>query len=176
MKKEKIFYKIFVLCIILVLVITLQSMAKVDPHGIFLDEKGHPRNANISQLDWTFLNIKIEMIMEHPDFFPRIDINYDQKGVYGEMMEEYVSLQTRGKIVINICDTRKFYASIETNPELLNQLDILRFLLKMKLFGITNDFDNDVVIYVIPSEGLRDGGMLAYFYKGEFVILKDLSK
>ncbi|GAH85041.1 unnamed protein product, partial [marine sediment metagenome] len=29
-------------------------------------------------------------------------------------------------------------------------------------------------IYLISKEGLEKGGLLGFFYKGEFVILKDL--
>ena len=76
-------------------------------------------------------------------------------------------------LYIYIRDTRGFYASIATKSELLEYLNGLWVNLEINLFGITNNFDNDVVIYIIPKEGLEKGSLLGYFYQGKFVILKD---
>lgn len=174
MKKKNIFLGMFILCIIIISIVPIQSRATIDPIGIYLDKEGKPIVDEISGLEWHFLNIKVDMIMNTPNF-PGLDIVYDQIGIHGEGMEKYVSLQTRRKIVVTIRDTREFYASIATKSELLEYFNGLWVQLALNLLAITNDFDNDVVIYVIPKEGLIKGGLLAYFYKGEFVILKDFS-
>ncbi len=172
MKKKNIFWGIFILCLTIIFIAPIQSRATVDPIGIYLDEKGEPSVGEISRLDWSFLNIRVNLIMANPEL-PGVSISYDKIGFHGEQMEKYVSLQTRGKIVIDIRDTRGFYASIATKSELLEYLNGMWLSLEINLFGITNDFDNDVVIYIIPREGLLKGGLLGYFYQGKFVILKD---
>lgn len=170
--KKNIFWGIFILCLTIIFITPIQSRATVDPIGIYLDEKGEPSVGRISRLDWSFLNIRVDLIMANPEL-PGVNISYDKVGFHGEQMEKYVSLQTRGKIVIYIRDTREFYASIATKSELLEYLNGMWVSLEISLFGITNDFDNDVVIYIIPREGLQEGGLLGYFYQGKFVILKD---
>ena len=170
--KKNIFWGIFILSLTIIFIAPIQSRATVDPMGIYLDEKGEPSVGEISRLDWSFLNIMVGIIMQNPEF-PGVSISYDKIGIHGEQMEKYVSLQTRRKIVIYIRDTRGFYASITTKSELLEYLNGLWANLTINLFGITNNFDNDVVIYIIPREGLEKGSLLGYFYQGKFVILKD---
>lgn len=172
MKKKNIFWGIFILCLTIIFITPIQSRATIDPMGIYLDEKGEPSVGEISRLDWSFLNIMVSLIMQNPEL-PGVSISYDKIGIHGEQMEKYVSLQTRRKIVIYIRDTRGFYASIATKSELLEYLNGLWASLTINLFGITNNFDNDVVIYIIPREGLEKGSLLGYFYQGKFVILKD---
>ena len=172
MKKKNIFWGIFILCLTIIFITPIQSRATIDPMGIYLDEKGEPSVGEISRLDWSFLNIMVSLIMQNPEL-PGVSISYDKIGIHGEQMERYVSLQTRRKIVIYIRDTRGFYASIATKSELLEYLNGLWASLTINLFGITNNFDNDVVIYIIPREGLEKGSLLGYFYQGKFVILKD---
>lgn len=172
MKKKNIFWGIFILCLTIIFITPIQSRATIDPMGIYLDEKGEPSVGEISRLDWSFLNIMVSLIMQNPEL-PGVSISYDKIGIHGEQMEKYVSLQTSRKIVIYIRDTRGFYASIATKSELLEYLNGLWVNLAINLFGITNNFDNDVVIYIIPREGLEKGSLLGYFYQGKFVILKD---
>ena len=172
MKKKNIFWGIFILCLTIIFIAPIQSRATVDPIGIYLDEKGEPSVGEISRLDWTFLNLRVDLMMSTPEF-PGVSISYDKIGFHGEQMEKYVSLQTRRKIVVYIRDTRGFYASIATKSELLEYLNGFWAHLEISLFGITNNFDNDVVIYIIPREGLEKGSLLGYFYQGKFVILKD---
>lgn len=172
MKKKNIFWEIFILCII-ILIAPMQSSTKIDPANIFFDEKGDLYDSRISALDLQFLEIRVDIIMANPNF-PGINFNYDKIGIWGESYEKYVSLQTRGKIVIHVRDTREFYSSLTTKSEFLEYFYGLTLSLEFSLFGITNDFNNDVVIYLIPKEGLEKDGLLGYFYKGEYVILKDL--
>ena len=175
MKKKNIFFGIFLLCIVVVLIAPLQGRATIDPRGIYLDEEGNPRDRKISALEWRFLQIQIDMIMNFPAFYPGIEMEYDQTGQHGESMKEYVNLGTQRKIVIHIRDAREILASARTKSKLLEYLMGIRYLIDMGLTGITDNFDFDVIIYVIPREGLTEGGLLAYFYLGEFVILKDFS-
>ena len=156
MKKKNIFWVIFILCLTIIFITPIQSRATIDPMGIYLDEKGEPSVGEISRLDWSFLNIMVSLIMQNPEL-PGVSISYDKIGIHGEQMEKYVSLQTSRKIVIYIRDTRGFYASIATKSELLEYLNGFRAHLEISLFGITNNFDNDVVIYIIPREGLEKG-------------------
>lgn len=172
MKKKNIFWGIFILCII-ILIAPMQSSAKIDPLNIFFNEKGELYDARISALDMQFLEIRVDIIMANPNF-PGINFSYDKIGTWGETYEKYFSLQTRGKIVIFARDTREFYSSFTTKSEFLRYFYGLTLSLEISLFGITNDFNNDVVLYLIPKEGLEKGGLLGYFYKGEHVILKDL--
>jgi len=172
MKKKNIFLGIFILCII-ILITSMQSSAKIDPANIFFNEKGDLYNTRISALDLQFLKIRVDIIMANPNF-PGINFDYDKIGIWGESYEEYVSLQTRRKIVITVRDTREFYSSFTSKSDFLGYFYGLTLSLEHSLYGITNDFNNDVVLYLIPKEGLIEGGLLGYFYKGEHVVLKDL--
>ena len=172
MKKKNIFWGIFILCII-ILISPMQSSAKIDPLNIYFNEKGELYDTRISALDLQFLEIRVDIIMSNPNFLG-INFSYDEIGIWGESYEEYVSLQTRGKIVICVFDTREFYSSSTTKSEFLGYFYGLTLSLEHYLFGITNDFNNDVVLYLIPKERLIKGGLLGYFYKGEHVVLKDL--
>jgi len=167
MKKKNIFWRIFILCII-ILIAPMQSSAKIDPMNIFFDEKGELYDTRISALDMRFLEIRVDIIMSNPNF-PGINFSYDKIGIWGESYEEYVSLQTRGKIVICAIDTREFYSSFTTKSEFLEYFYRLTLSLKSHLVCITNDFDNDVVLYLIPKERLKKGGLLGYFYKGNML-------
>jgi len=175
MKKEKYIYGLFVLCFIIGLIIPIQSMAKVDPSGVYLDAKGNKTDMpRIAKIDWHFLQLKIKMIMEKPSSYPEIQLYYDKIGIWGEVFENSVSLHTRGKIVIFICDTREIFSSpTATKPKTLKYINDLKKFLDPELIGLTDDFDNDVVIYITSKYGIGEKHLLAYFYKGEFVILKD---
>jgi len=140
---------------------------------IWFNEKGKLRNATVSALDFHFLEIRVEMIMSDPDNYLDVDFDYDDVGLMGEWFEEFVRLYTRGKIVITARDTRERFSSYTLKSEFLNYFKSLTFYFEFKLIGVTNDFNNDVVVYLIPREGFREG-LLGYFYKGEHVIIKDL--
>lgn len=159
-------------------VVPMKTRAKIDPMGMYLDNEGNAYLDRISRLDWTFLNIQMDIIMTYPNSFQKINIDYDQTGFYENfLMKDYAKVKTKGKIVISIHDEREYFSSIKTKSELLDYLYDYKNLLKTRLnVRITNNFDKDVVIYVIPKEGLEKDGLLGYFYNGEFIILKDLPK
>ena len=78
------------------------------------------------------------------------------------------------KIIFVLSRFKNELVTVSAMIEFLEYFNGLWVLLEISLFGITNDFNNDVVLYLIPKEGLIEGGLLGYFYKGEFVVLKDL--
>lgn len=173
MKKKNIFWGIFILCII-ILIAPMQSSAKIDPLNIYFNEKGELYDTRISALNLRFLEIRVGMMMDDPDNYLYVTFSYDKIGIWGEQYEDFVRLYTRRKIVVIAIDTRERFSSYTLKSEFLNYFDAFTNYLKASLITVTNDFNNDVVIYLIPKERLSKGGLLGYFYKGEHVVLKDL--
>lgn len=148
-------------------------LGRAEIDQLWFTEKGELSDATVSALDFHFLEIRVQMIMGDPDNYLDVDFAYDEIGRRGEWFEEFVRLYTRGKIVITVRDSRARFSSYTLKSEFLNYFKALTFYLNMHLIGVTNDFNNDVVVYLIPRVGTTEG-LLGYFYKGEHVIIKDL--
>lgn len=157
--------------------IQMTSMAKIDPIGMYFDSEGNLRDARISELEIRFMQIRIDWVMKNIDTTPYVRFTYDEGGYLGDSLEEEtnVSLNTKEKIVVVVRDNKEFFSSFTTKSEFLKYFYGLTFHLFMDLYGITNDFDNDVVVYIIPKGGLKEENLLGYFYKGEHIINKKFS-
>lgn len=169
--KKRILLLVILLVVAVIFLTPMLGGAEINQ--LWFTEKGKLRNATVSALDFRFLEIRVQMIMGDPDNYIDVDFAYDEIGNMGEWFEEFVRLYTRGKIVITVRDSRERFSSYTLKLEFLNYFKALTFYLNMRLLGVTNDFNNDVVVYLIPREGIREG-LLGYFYKGEHVIVKDL--
>ena len=165
---------LLVILLIVAIIFLTPMLGGAEINQLWFTEKGELRAATVSALDFHFLKIKVEIIMGNPDDYLGVDFAYDEIGNMGEWFEEFVRLYTRGKIVIIVRDSRERFSSYALKSEFLNYFDALTVFFKIKLLGVTNDFNNDIVVYLIPKEGTKEGGLLGYFYEGEHVIIKDL--
>lgn len=170
--KKRIILLVILVVVAVIFLTPMLGGAEIDQ--LWFTEEGKLWNATVSALDFHFLEIRVQMIMGDPDNYLDVDFAYDEIGNMGEWFEEFVRLYTRGKIVIIARDTRARFSSYTLKSEFLNYFGALTDYFKLHLLGVTNDFNNDVVVYLIPREGTKIGGLLGYFYKGEHVIIKDL--
>ena len=139
----------------------------------FTDE-GKLRRATISALELRLLEFKVEIIMHLPDEYLAVDLEYGEYGAAGksyERMYSGVKLDTRGKIVADVTDTRGWFSSITSEAEFLQKFKkVVGWFTSGLRFRFTNDPDNDVVVFLIPKEGTKERGLLGYFYEGEYVV------
>ena len=169
--KKRILLLVILLVVAIIFLAPMLGGAEIAQ--FWFTEEGKLSNATVSALDFRFLEIRVQMIMGDPDNYLDVNFAYDEIGNMGEWFEEFVRLYTRGKIVITVKDSRERFSSYILKSEFLNYFKNLTFYFKIDLLGVTNDFNNDVVVYLIPRGGFREG-LLGYFYKGEHVIIKDL--
>jgi len=116
----------------------------------------------VSLMDISLLTARIDYIMQNPNDFLDVVLYYDPNGMLGrELFPE--TIDTKGKIVVRIEDTRDLFAC---EPELL----IIPFALelnaiyKLSTLGlVATDRDSDIVAVFY-----REGKELGYFYQGEY--------
>jgi len=139
----------------------------------FTDE-GKLRRAEDSALELALLEFKVEMIMHLPDEYLAVDLEYDEYGGIGKtyaLMYSGVELDTRGKIVVDVRDTRDWFSPTISEAEFWEKFEKIVMLFTSELrIRFTNDPDNDVVVFLIPKEGTAKRGLLGYFYEGEYVV------
>lgn len=155
------------------LVVLATGTGEAEIHSHWFTEEGKLANPTISALELHFLELRIEMMMSHPDEYPSVDFTYDERGGRGKMLRldfPEVKLDTRGKIVVTIMDTRDYFPSSMSEREVLEKFRSLVLGLRLRLWGVTEDLDNDAVVLLIPKEGTLKRGLLAYFYEGEYVM------
>ena len=155
--------------------LTLMSMSGgAEIAFVWFTDEGKLRRATISALEVYLLEVEVDIMMNLPDEYPAVDLEYDEAGTTGrsyELMYSGVKLDTRGKIVIDVRDTRGWFSSITSEAEFLEKFKRIVALVTYELhFMVTNDVDNDVVVFLIAKEGTKERGLLGYFYEGEYVV------
>jgi len=116
----------------------------------------------VSLMDISLLTARIDYIMQRPNDFLDIVLYCDRSGIWGrEFFPETVD--TKGKIIVRIEDTRDFFTC---EPEQL----IIPFTLELNsiyklstLGSVATDRDSDIVAVFY-----RKGKELGYFYQGEY--------
>ena len=116
----------------------------------------------VSFMDISLLQARIDYIMQRPNDFMNVVLYYDPSGIIGR--EVFAgNIDTEGKIIVRIEDTRDFFAG---EPELL----IIPFALELNyiytlssLGSVATDRDSDIVAIFY-----REGKELGYFYQGEY--------
>jgi len=165
------------------LLILIPILGRADIHFFWFTEEGKPRNAMISALQYEFLKLRVSMMMDYPNEYPNLEFGYDESGVEGKVkpriFEDIKELDTRGKIVVDVWDTRDHPSLASAKEEILGKFRKVVAFLTVYLITLTNDIDNDVVVYLWSRKrALKGGGIIGYFYKGEYVIgpffVKDL--
>lgn len=159
------------------------TLGRAEIYRWWFTDEGKPREATISALEFYFLKARIRMMMDFPHEYPNVNFTYDESGVEGkvklQMFEGIKELDTEGKIVVNIYDTRDHPSLTSAKEKILGEFRKVMATLSWYLFTFTNDTDNDVVAYLWARKRAgKGGGIIGYFYKGEYTIgpffVKDL--
>ena len=140
--------------------------------------EGKVRRARMSALELHFLELKVDMMMKTPDSYPGIDFTYDERGGTGKILQlnfPDIKVDTTGRIVVRVTDTRDWFispiAGVElTREEILKRFKLLVLNVGAYLHTVTNNVNSDVVVLLLPKEGMEKRGLLAYFHQGEYVI------
>lgn len=116
----------------------------------------------VSFMDISLLTARIDYIMQRPNDFLDVVLYYDRSGIFGEELFSG-NIDTKGKIIVRIEDTRDFFTC---EPEQL----IIPFTLELNsiyklstLGSVATDRDSDIVAVFY-----RKGKELGYFYQGEY--------
>ncbi len=120
-----------------------------------------------SAMDTSLLEARIDYIMQRPNDFMDVVLYYDATGIFGRELFSG-NIDTKGKIVVRIEDTRDFFVG---EPEFL----IIPFALELNaiyklsvLQSVATDRDSDIVA-VFYGEGKE----LGYFYQGEYYLWEE---
>ena len=118
----------------------------------------------VSLMDISLLEARIDYIMWNPNDFLDVVLYYDPSGILGREIFSG-SIDTKGKIVVRIEDTRDVFTG---EPELL----IISFAIELNsiyklssLGSVATDRDSDIVAIFY-----REGKELGYFYEGEYYL------
>ncbi len=126
-----------------------------------IDEWMIERKASI--LDMELLDAKIRYMMWSPDNFLYVDFYYDEYGVYGIADRLPKSVDTKGKIYIQIGDTRGVFFQ-KNRKTLLNEFGRQLEYIYSWLEEASTDMDIDIVAVFFSGEEI----LLGYFYEGEY--------
>jgi|GEM_PF-3880020 len=132
----------------------------------WFDEEGNLRDARISAIKMHFLEITIDLILQYPHEYLKVDFIYDNRGNEGKLVP-HIKLDTQGKVVVRVLDTRDVFPATISKAEMLERFEALVSILRLHLLGVYEHFETDVVILLTPKEGMVKRGLLAYFYDGE---------
>jgi len=118
-----------------------------------------------STLDMELLDAKIRYMMWSPDNFLYVDFYYDEYGVYGVADRLPKSVDTKGKIYIQVADIRGVFSQ-KNRKALLDELERqLEYIYSyLELNEVTSDMAADIVAVFYSEEEIP----LGYFYQGEY--------
>ena len=113
------------------------------------------------------LHARISFIMKNPDTFWEFEIVYDAKGVFTEFKEVPQRVDTEGKFVIKIYDSRDWFSKLESETPRIKLLEILKGMLE-KVYSyidyMATDMNTDIVAVFYSKQEIP----LGYFYQGEY--------
>jgi len=111
------------------------------------------------------LEAQISYIMKNPDVFWEFEIIYDPEGFCTKFKEVPQGVDTGGKFVIKIHDSRKWFSGSEI-PE-IKLLEIFKVMVE-KVYSyidyMATDMNTDIVAIFYSGGGIP----LGYFYQGEY--------
>lgn len=121
----------------------------------------------VSLIDFYLLQTKVSYIMWNPTNSLYIDFYYDADGRVGRNLKFPESVDTRGKICIDIIE-RADISSYEKSGDLLDifplKLIIIYQFIKNTKYSLTTDMNTDIVAVYRDRADIP----LAYFYQGEY--------
>jgi len=124
------------------------------------------RKASI--LDMELLDARIRYMMRNPDNFLYVDFYYDEYGVYGIADRLPKSVDTKGKIYIQVSDNRGDFSK-KNRKTLLNEFERELECIYSYLEEIAIDMDTDIVAVFYNREEIP----LGYFYQGEYYLWEE---
>ncbi len=116
-----------------------------------------------SYMELSLLESRVSYMMSNPTNFLNINFYYDQRGAIGEIYGLSENIDTKGKILVVIRDTRDvfFYKSRIALLDLFKrQLEVIYSFIQPK----ATDMDTDVVAKLVSKDEIPVG----YFYQGEY--------
>ncbi len=116
----------------------------------------------VSFMDISLLQARIDYIMQRPNDFMNVVLYYDPSGILGREIFSG-SIDTKGKIVVRIEDTRDFFGD---EPDLYMipfalELNIIYNLSSLR--SVATDRDSDIVAIFY-----RKGKEIGYFDQGDY--------
>ena len=119
--------------------------------------------AKASYMDFRLLNARVSYMMHNPTTFLNVNFLYDPVGRYRRIEKLPESIDTKGKILIVISDTRDVF-SYKSGIALLDQFK-RELEVEYTFVGfLATDMDTDIVAIFANKEIIP----LGYFYQGEY--------
>lgn len=111
------------------------------------------------------LDAKIEYIMHNPTTFTFVDFAYDEAGLLRIIERLPEGIDTKGKIIVLIGDTRDRF-SYKTGIALLDEFKRILKVIYSFIDDVATDMDTDIVAKFVTKHGIP----LGYFYQGEYYL------
>jgi len=122
----------------------------------------------ISYMDFWLLDARVSYMMHNPTTFLNVNFLYDPIGRYRRVEKLPESVDTKGKIVIVISDTRDVF-SYKSGIALLDQFKRELEVEYTFLRSLATDMDTDIVAIFANKEIIP----LGYFYQGEYHLWRE---
>lgn len=166
-----------------VLLVLVAVTVKAEIQFYWFTDDGKLRKASLSALELELLKLEVKWVMQNPDDYLALSLEYDEVGIAGRASQisfEGVKLDTRGKVVAHVEDTRGWFPSGVSREQLLERFKRLAERIRWGCYPVvTNDPDNDVVVVLFGKGGENRRALLAYYQEGKHVVgpflLKELS-
>ncbi|MEA1963779.1 MAG: hypothetical protein U9O41_01425 [Candidatus Aerophobetes bacterium] len=116
--------------------------------------------AKANYMEVMLLKARVDYMMRNPDTFLSVGFYYDPDGRY---KESFRRVDTKGKICLDIFDTRNrssYKSGITLLGEFKKTLEAIYSFIKV----YATDMDTDIVALFFSEEGIP----LGYFYQGEY--------
>ncbi len=117
-----------------------------------------------TRLDFLLLQSQFIYVMAFPDNFESILLSYDPDGKLGKEKELPEGVDTKGKIVASIVDSRYRFSGLEADilRTIKRELEVIYTYGAM--IAIAPDMNTDIVAVFYSYKSIP----LAYFYQGEY--------
>ena len=118
-----------------------------------------------SYIDVLLLEAMVVIIMVNPTKFGDVRLLYDWSGSYGKELKFPAGIDTKGKILVRVTDSRdRMFSKSGTNLLLLEQFKQNLNNLYTYIEDIATDMDSDIVAKFYSKGDIP----LGYFYQGEY--------
>ena len=117
----------------------------------------------VSHMDVELLQAKVNYMMTNPTDFLYFGAYYDPYGRIGRIRTFPKNVDTKGKIVIAVYDSRRIFYN-KSGAALLDQFKKELEAIYSFIRIIATDMDTDIVAKFLTREGVP----LGYFYQGEY--------
>lgn len=118
---------------------------------------------NASYMDFCLLNARVTYMMYNPTNFLNVEIYYDPEGERRRILEFPESIDTKGKILVVVFDSRgafSYKSEIALLDHLKKELEVICSFIAV----VATNMNTDIVAQFRSREGIP----LGYFYQGEY--------